>query len=260
MKTAVIAITEEGRRVAERFLAVEGFHLYLPEKIAPRKDGVTGYSTSTAELVKRIWQNHRGFVFIMPAGAVVRLIRGLIRDKHIDPAVVVMDEMARYSISLLSGHEGGANGLAARASLICGAEPVITTGREAKKRLIVGMGCRRGVAVESLEEALREALSKVDKTIEEVRLIATIDAKRDEPSIHTLSERLDIPVVFIPKTLIASVEEGFERSEVAKKNMGVWSVAEPCAVLGGKRCTLILPKIKWKGLVTVAIAEESSMW
>ena len=44
-----------------------------------------------------------------------------------DPAVVVVDEMGRYAISLLSGHVGGANRLAGDISEITGGIPVITT-------------------------------------------------------------------------------------------------------------------------------------
>ncbi len=260
MKTAVIAITEEGLGIGELLAKKTGFDLYAPKKIGAHRGNVASYDTPTSKLLERIWSTYRGFVFIMPTGAVVRLIKGLIRDKHRDPAVVVMDEMGRYAISLLSGHEGGANRLAAQvARIYTGAEPVITTGREAKRRLVVGMGCRRGVSVDTLDEALREALTLAARTIEDVRLIATIEAKKDEEAIHTLSERLQIPVVFVSEGLVASVEEGFKKSEVVKRNMGVYSVAEPCAMAGGKRCTLILPKTKLKGCVTVAIAEEGSL-
>lgn len=259
MKTAVIAITEEGLRIGSLLGGEQGFHLYVPERIARMGDNLITYSEPTSALVRSIWKGYDGFVFIMPVGAVVRLIKGLIRDKHTDPAVVVLDEMARYSVSLLSGHEGGANMLSARVARICGAEPVITTGRETRKRLVVGMGCRGGTTADTLERALKEALSITGRTLDEVRLISTIEGKKKEEAIHTVSERLGIPVVFIPEALVLMVEEGFEKSELAKKSVGVYSVAEPCAVLGGKRCTLILPKTRLMGSVTVAIAEEGSL-
>src|SRR5260363_306911 len=50
-------------------------------------------------------------VLVMATGIAVRLLDGLPRNKHSDPAVVVLDEAARYAISLLAGHEGGANRL-----------------------------------------------------------------------------------------------------------------------------------------------------
>ena len=50
---------------------------------------------------------------IMATGIVVRTIAPYIVHKTRDPAVVVMDEHGEYVISLLSGHLGGANDLAA---------------------------------------------------------------------------------------------------------------------------------------------------
>ena len=47
-------------------------------------------------------------------GAVVRIIRDNIEDKHKDPAVVVVDEMGRYAVSVLSGHEEAQTGLLKR--------------------------------------------------------------------------------------------------------------------------------------------------
>ncbi len=70
---------------------------------------------------------YKGHIFIMSAGIVVRVIAPHIRHKTIDPAVVVLDEKGYHAISLLSGHIGGANELAAEVGQITGAEPVITT-------------------------------------------------------------------------------------------------------------------------------------
>ena len=50
----------------------------------------------------------------MTTGIAVRYLQGLPKDKTTDPAIVVLDEGCRFAISLLSGHEGGANRLAYR--------------------------------------------------------------------------------------------------------------------------------------------------
>src|SRR3990167_1746268 len=85
--------------------------------------------------------------------------------------------------------------------------------------------------------------------------VICIEDKRDEKGLLQLSERLNIPLKFIHKVLIKTVEEGFSKSELVKNTLGVYSVAEPCAILGGFRCQLLLPKTKMKG-TTIAIAEE----
>ena len=60
------------------------------------------------------FREHRQWVLVMATGIAVRYLQGLPSDKQVDPGVVVLDEGCRFAISLLSGHEGGANKLAYR--------------------------------------------------------------------------------------------------------------------------------------------------
>ncbi len=256
MSTAVIAITPHGITVGKKIQEYIGCDLYIPQVIKSEiAADFISYDTSTKDLVARIWKKYRSLIFVMAMGAVVRIIRDHIEDKHKDPAVVVVDEMGRYAISLLSGHEGGANRVAEKVALICMGDFVITTGSEATRTLIFGMGCRRGTSVDELEKAMAEGLRLAGRNLSEVRLIASVEDKQDEKGFFQLSERLNIPLKFIPRTLIMAVEDNFAKSELVKKTLGVYSVAEPCAMLGGFRCRMILTKRKMKG-ITIAIAEE----
>lgn len=274
MRAAIITITPQGikvgRRIQEGLKLVpawckQGCDLYAPEEILTENHtAIIGYKTTVKELMAKIWGDYDSLIFIMAMGIVIRIIKGHIQDKHMDPAVVVVDEMGRYAISALSGHEGGANRLAERVALICQGDFVITTGSEATKTLIVGLGCRRGTSADYLEDAMKEGLGLISRKLKEVRLIASIEDKRDEKGLLQLSERLNIPLKFIHKVLIKTVEEGFSKSELVKNTLGVYSVAEPCAMLGGFRCQLLLPKTnlslqalsrEMKG-TTIAIAEE----
>ena len=259
MKTAVVAITAEGLEVAGVIAKGLGSTIYAPTKIAinDNKD-ITIYASTTKELVAEVWHEYDAIIFVMALGIVTRIIKDHIEDKHKDPAIVVIDEMGRYAISALSGHEGGANLLAEKISLLCKGDFVVTTGSEATKRLIVGMGCRRGTSAEELEELLTEGLNKAGRTIKEVRVIASVEDKSDEAGLLELSKKLGVPLKFIPKTLIAVIEENFDSSELVKKTLGIGAVAEPSAMLGGTRCQLILKRIKSK-TATLAIAEEESL-
>jgi len=103
--------------------------------------------------------SHSQWVLIMATGIAARFIDGLLQDKHHDPAVVVIDEAARYAIALVGGHEGGANALAYKVANVVGATPVVTTATEATRPLVVGIGCRRGVSADQIEAAVLHALS-----------------------------------------------------------------------------------------------------
>ena len=63
----------------------------------------------------------------MATGIVVRILAPLIVHKTSDPAVVVLDQKGKHTISLLSSHLGGANDLAREMAAISGGEAVITT-------------------------------------------------------------------------------------------------------------------------------------
>ncbi len=257
MRLAIIAITTEGLKVAATVQKALGGDLFAPEKITDG-EGIKRYSSSTKDLVKELWGSYDSFVFVFSLGIVMRIIKDHIQDKYKDPAIVVIDEMGRYAISALSGHEGGANRLSERVSLACGGDFVVTTGSEATKKIIVGMGCRRDTPLEKLEATLREGLEKVGKTISDVRLISSVEIKKDEKGLLALAEKFGIPLKFISTKLIKTVEGRFDESPLVKKTLGVGSVAEPCAILGGHRCKIILPRLKKNG-TTIAIAEESSL-
>jgi cobalt-precorrin 5A hydrolase len=262
MTIAIVAITDEGLHVASKIQAELGGDFYAPEKITTKEtncdDNIKIYSDSTKELVTRLWGNYDSFIFVMSLGIVTRIIKDHIQDKYKDPAIVVVDEMGRYAISALSGHEGGANKLSERVALATGGDFVVTTGSEATKKIIIGIGCRRDTPMEKLEATLIEGLAKVGKTTSDVRLIASVEIKKNEKGLLELAEKFSIPLKFISTELIKTIEDNFDQSPLVKKILGIGSVAEPCAILGGHRCRIILPRLKKDG-TTIAIAEEGSL-
>jgi cobalt-precorrin 5A hydrolase len=133
MKIAIIAITRNGARLGTRLReGLPGASLFVLRKYAGQAGtGAVTFSGELAELVREQWPAHDGFVLIMAAGIVVRLIAPHLEGKDRDPAVVVMDEGGKFAISLLSGHLGGANELACRCAYLTGAREVITTATDA---------------------------------------------------------------------------------------------------------------------------------
>lgn len=84
------------------------------------------YEASLREQITQYWQQHRGFVFYLATGAVIRLIAPLLQDKTTDPAIVVVT--AEQVISLCGGHQGGADALTRAIALQLNAAPILTGG------------------------------------------------------------------------------------------------------------------------------------
>lgn len=255
MKTALVTLSAEGAAILRKLAAaLEDTDIYV-HRYVPGEHSA-GRFESIVALTADIFGRYEGLIYAAPCGVVVRAIAPLIKSKLTDPAVVVIDAGARFSISLLAGHEGGANELAVRAANILGAEPVITTGTEALKNIIVGVGCRRGAPAASIVEAVKEALSRAGVQPENVRYLASADIKSEEQGLIEASEILKIPLRFISSGEIRECGRAFKHSELAGRKVGLPAVAEPAALLAGKRTKLILPRITWKS-VTVAVARES---
>ena len=123
----------------------------------------------------------------MALGIVNRIIKDHIQDKRDDPAVVVVDEMGRYAISALSGHEGGPTDSPRRSLLSAAGTSSRRPVSEAARTLIVGMGCRRGVSADHLEETLIKGLGRIGRELNEVglsRASRTRGMKRDSLSFR----------------------------------------------------------------------------
>lgn len=76
-------------------------------------------------------------IFICAVGIAVRKISGFVKSKLTDSPVVVIDDMGKFCIPLLSGHLGGANLLAEICAEITGGIPVITTATDLHGRFAV---------------------------------------------------------------------------------------------------------------------------
>lgn len=255
MKIALITLSNEGAKLIANLL--KGFpeaDRYFHDVVESNK--CTEKFTSIIKLTGRIFDIYDGLIYVAPTGVVVRAISGRDKSKKTDPAIVVLDVGGRHAISLLGGHERGANDLAVRIGNIIGSEPVITTTTEAVKTLIVGVGCRRGKESEKIIEAITKTLEDVSASIEDVRYIASADVKENEEGIIKAAEHFSVPLRFISSDEIRSCGRDFERSDFVMKKVGIPAVAEPSALLAGRRTKLIVQKRIFSG-ITVAIAKEN---
>lgn len=251
---AIITLSGTGLAIAGRLAPELGAEIFVHQSVPGT--GAGQKFAGITELTGRLFQRQRPLVFVAPAGVAVRAIAPYIRHKSTDPAVVVVDVRARWAVSLLSGHEGGANALALKTANILGCEPVITTSSEACRDIIAGVGCRKGAGHEDIVSAVRMGLQLVGKDLNRVRMLASADIKKNEPGLVKAADSLNLPLYFISSSRIKNALLQVEPSSLVMDRVGLPGVAEPCALLGGHNTELILRKTICNG-VTVALAREN---
>jgi len=144
MKLACIAFTVTGLDIAGRIKLMEGIEADIYDKHS--------YKSS----LDHMFAHYDHIVFISAAGIAVRLCAPYLESKACDPGIVVIDDLGRFCISLVSGHMGGANALALKLSGLLNCCPVITTASDGRGIEAVDMFAKaNGLYIESLEDAKR---------------------------------------------------------------------------------------------------------
>ncbi|MDI6774573.1 MAG: cobalamin biosynthesis protein [Verrucomicrobiota bacterium] len=224
----------------------------------PKASGVERFKHVT-DLTRRIFSSAHGIVYIGPVGIAARAVAGCIRRKSSDPAVVVVDAGGRFAVSLLSGHQGGANELTLNVANALGAEPVISTTTEAVKTVTVGVGCRRGASAARIAHAVRTGLKRAGIGAKSVRWLATAEIKRHEPGLRKAARQLGIPLRIMPDWLMLRADNEVTPSDFVKSKINLSAVAEPAALTSGRNTRLALGRQIING-VTIAVARENCPW
>ena len=294
MRIAILAVTEKGIELAEKISEGVGGQIFIKGRDFERMK----------IFVEEIFTKFDALIFICATGIAVRMIAPHIVSKLSDPAVIVIDELGRNVISLLSGHVGGANDLTLKISAQIGANPVITTATDVEekfaadnfasklglipepkdaikaintailrgeeiyltagdvrlnlipKNLICGIGCRRGVSIEKISNAVNDACKIINQPIERIKIFATVDIKRDEKSLIDFVKNLGREIKFFNVNELAEkiLEYKLDESDFVKKNSGVGNVCEAAALCVAKG-KFALPKTKFDE-VTIALLWE----
>ena len=257
MNLAAITFSSQGVLVCERLReTISALHLYVHETL-PTPVKATSFAR-VMELTPVIFTEYDGLIYVAPCGLVVRSLATSIQSKLSDPAVVVVDVGGRFAISLLSGHEGGANNLAVLVANLIDAEPMVSTTTEAVKDLIVGIGCRKGKAENEILQALHTVLAAEKLSLLRVRYLATADVKATEVGLLKAAATLDIPLRIISSDRIRDCRQSFDHSSFVQQQVHLPAVAEPAALLAGWRTSLIVQKKACNG-ITIAVAQENCL-
>ena len=125
------------------------------------------------------------------------------------------------------------------------------------RRLVAGIGCRRGTEMSEIRAALEAALTKIGRSIADVSLLASTEAKADEAGLLALSAKLKRDIRFHSNEKMQETIDayGLSESPFVKKNIGIGNVAEAAALASVPAGRLALAKTRFEK-VTVALVWE----
>lgn len=176
----------------------------------------------------------------------------------VDPALPfaerVKDRLRGAGIDALT--YGEADGFAAAA--------VVSEGRLAfsvphvylrPRNLFVGMGCRRGAPKAHVRDAFSQVLAAVGAMPWQVKALASVDVKANEPGLLEFAEEMGLPIHFYPAEELKRWADAHQVaiSEFVEKTIGVGNVCESAALREAWRGKTLLPKTKFAD-VTAAVA------
>lgn len=342
----VFSFTEKGTRLNSRICEIYNSGEICCRGYAPLRYASGDISPLPDDMKK--WISARwgrcAFIFVGAAGIAVRYIAECVKDKFSDSPVIVTDEKGRYVIPLLSGHAGGAAGLADDLAEKIGAVPVhttatdvegkfapdvfavrnnlkitdrkkakeisaavlrgeetalfvdsenfrlsgeipdglhfcksreeadkypfrvIVTAKEAKKtaenelilkpvNIVAGIGCRKGISQELLEEGLKDILGSREMGMECIKAFASIEIKREEEAILGLSEKYGVPFAVFSAEELSQIKSVSTGSDFVMRVTGVDNVCERAALFCCPEGRLIAGKQIREGM-TAALVEE----
>ncbi len=141
--------------------------------------------------VKRAWEKYDGIIFISATGIATRLIAPYIEHKTKDPAIIVIDDLGRYVISLLSGHIGGANEIASYIGMEIGGLPIVTTASDARGFQSIDIFAKEnGYHMENMKSITRLTSMMVDG--KKIGFYSEDRPTLDYPSLEILESLEDI--------------------------------------------------------------------
>lgn len=103
------------------------------------------------------------------------------------------------------------------------------------RKLVLGVGMRRGVSFEVLRSVVEEFFHHQGLALSGVGEMASVEQKRDEPALRALAAHLAVPVRFFSVEELGKVADIFPASPRVRRALGVGSVARPSAFLASGR-------------------------
>lgn len=295
MRTAIISLTAKGARLAEKISEKVGGQTFAKgknfNKLADLVTGIFGKFDGiificAAGIAVRIIAPHivnklsdPAVLVIDEAGRnVISLLSGHVgraNELTIEIATAInanpvittaTDIEGRFSVDAVSSRLGlvpePKEAIKAINAAILRGEDVFVTAGDVRlnlipQNLIAGVGCRRGTSSLKIFEAIQRACAMIHQPIERVKLLASVDVKKDEVGLVSLAEVMGLEMKFFsPLELQKKIDEyQLDESKFVSRSVGVGNVCEAAALCCVDEARFALPKTTFKG-VTVALLWE----
>lgn len=120
--------------------------------------------------------------------------------------------------------------------------------RMSTKPIALGLGCDRDTPLATVRQAIDEALALCRSSLNDIKAVASIDLKADEPALQQLAEQQGWTIHFYAAQELAKVDVP-NPSETVRKHTGTPSVSEAAALLaaGTEKTHLIIEKHRLRG-------------
>ncbi len=237
MSIGILVLTNKALTSADKIASkLENVIIYAPLKLKADIDievKAEFYDEKFSQIVEKAYKTHDKLIFIMATGIVVRSIAHMIKDKTLDPAIVVMDEGLKFCISLLGGHVAGANQLANTIADVVGCIPVITTATDVNNKGALDIIANELGAYKNSQRDIYKAINFSLASSKKVYLISDIDLNllnldtrgfelislNEALNLNTVADVIHIRGAFAgDKTVLKQVQDKVNYCEIKPQN------------------------------------------
>ena len=115
-------------------------------------------------------------------------------------------------------------------------------------KIALGLGCDRDTPLSTVKNAIDQALALCHASINDVKAVASIDLKADEPALLQLAAERGWAIRFYAAAKLATVVVP-NPSETVRKHTGTPSVSEAAALLAARtdKTNLLIEKHRHRG-------------
>ncbi|MGJ4788299.1 cobalt-precorrin 5A hydrolase [Leptospira koniambonensis] len=245
---AIYVITKHGLKTGTKlFHSLKGADIFVSPKFiseSPKESKLL--SLPMEPTLRESFMEYDCHIFVISVGAVVRMISPLLVSKKTDPAVLCIDDQAKFTICVLSGHVGRGNFFTQKISDLLGNIPVITTASDVSGTLTVDiLGRDLGWSLEDQDRNVTRACAAV---VNETKVLFVQET--GEPNFWSLEKDLPKGVEYSanlekvnPKDyeilLIAS-----DRTDIKTKTPDIYSnsvIYRPKSLILGLGCDKGIP-------------------